>query len=197
MSVQLTGDWRKFEKVLANLANLDMTEIHQRIAARLYTNTRMRFRTGTDPEGTPWRKPKWRQGQPLRDTGTLLQSIHTKSSSAFAAVGTNMEYARIHQFGGVVKPKTAKCLAIPWSPEARQTGYARRFPRKLTLVWPKGSKSGWLVESGGSRRKHTKLHYLLRLQATIPERPFLGISSDDRTDVAEVILGFFKRAVRA
>ncbi len=196
MSVQLTDDWRKFERVLANLGNLDMAEIHKRIAARMDTNTRMRFRTGTDPEGAPWRKPKWRKGQPLRDTGVLLKSIHSKSSSAFAAVGTNNEYAKIHQFGGVIKPKTAKALAIPWSPEAKGVGYASRFPRKLALVWPKGSKSGWLVESGGSRRKHTKLPYRLRHQVTIPARPVLGISQDDRTDVAEVIQGFVKRAVR-
>lgn len=196
MSAQLTGDWGKLEKTLRNFTSLDMAEVHQRIAETLHTNTQKRFKSGTDPDGIPWRKPKWRTGDTLNDTGGLLGSILTKSSAAFAAVGTNKEYAKIHQFGGVIKPKTAKCLAIPWSPKAKGYGYARRFPRKLTLVWPKGSKSGWLVESGGSRRKHTKLHYLLRHQVTMPERPYLGISDDDRTDVADVIQGFLKGRIR-
>lgn len=193
MPVQLTGDWGKLTKALKALASLDMAEVHKRIAAKLHSNTRMRFKAGVDPDGIPWRKPKWRQGQTLRDTGALLKSIHEKSSSAFAAVGTNMEYARIHQFGGVVKPKNAKALAIPWSKEARQVGYARRFPKKLALVWPKGKSGGWLIEPG---KKSTKLHYLLRKQVTIPERAFLGITPADAEDVRDTIATFFKGKVR-
>lgn len=196
MSDQLTGDWGKFGKALRNLSSLDMADVHKRISRRILTNTRRRFRAGVDPEGVPWRKPKWRQGQTLRDTGTLRKSIHAKSSSAFAAVGTNIEYARIHQFGGVIRPKDTKFLAIPWSEEARGYGYARVFPKGRLRFKPGSRGPGGLVEDVGTRRKKTILHYLLRTQVTMPNRPFLGVSFDDRRDIKEVIGGFFKRAVR-
>lgn len=198
MPVKLEGDWGRLERVLRDVADADMTQIHRSISDRVLTNTTMRFRQGVDPEGAPWERPrwKWRPGPTMIGTKTLLNSIHAKSAPTFAAVGTNTEYARIHQFGGVIKPKTAKCLAIPWSDDARKYGYARVFPMRLRLVWPRGSDHGWLTEDQGSRNRKTVLHYLLRRQVTIPERPFLGLTPADMVDIGEVIRGFLIRAAR-
>ena len=49
------------------------------------------------------------------DTGNLVASINTKviaasSDTATAEVGTGVEYARVHEYGGVVKPLHAKML---------------------------------------------------------------------------------------
>ena len=49
------------------------------------------------------------------DTGNLVNSINTKitasnSDSATVEVGTNVEYAAIHEYGGVIKPIHAKRL---------------------------------------------------------------------------------------
>ena len=49
------------------------------------------------------------------DTGNLVGSINTKitassSDTATAEVSTGVEYARIHEFGGVIKPLHAKRL---------------------------------------------------------------------------------------
>jgi HK97 gp10 family phage protein len=68
-------------------------------------------------------------GQVLRvRTGSLRSSIHTQVSAAgdqvAASVGTNIRYARIHEYGGTipahtVTPKSARALAFFWKGEQR------------------------------------------------------------------------------
>ncbi len=53
----------------------------------------------------------------LQDSGQLASSIQSRSDAKSAAVGTNKEYAAIHQFGGktkphVIKPRNKKALAF-------------------------------------------------------------------------------------
>jgi len=66
-------------------------------------------------------------GQPLRDTGALQRSISSSATADHVAVGTNLKYARIHQFGGVIRPKNKKMLAFPGP-----TG-AIVFAKKVTI----------------------------------------------------------------
>ncbi len=49
-------------------------------------------------------------GKTLIDTGRFLGSITYEASDTSVAVGTNAIQAAIHQFGGTIKPKTAKKL---------------------------------------------------------------------------------------
>lgn len=54
-------------------------------------------------------------GKILQDTGRLASSISPESGPDYAQVGTNVVYARIHQFGGqtrphVIRAKRAKAL---------------------------------------------------------------------------------------
>lgn len=53
-------------------------------------------------------------GQTLkRQTGTLAKSLTYKLQDDFnAKVGTNVRYAAIHEFGGVILPKEAKALVF-------------------------------------------------------------------------------------
>jgi HK97 gp10 family phage protein len=53
--------------------------------------------------------------QKLRDTGNLINSIQKKKTkvtgnSGEVQVGTNVIYAAIHEFGGVIRAKNAKAL---------------------------------------------------------------------------------------
>lgn len=43
-------------------------------------------------------------------TGNLRRSIDLIHYNYMAIIGTNLEYARIHEFGGTIKPKNAKAL---------------------------------------------------------------------------------------
>ena len=60
-------------------------------------------------------RPKWLgkwDGSPskLQDTGRLKSSIQRVFDDSSAVVGTNVIYAGIHQFGGIIRPKKAKAL---------------------------------------------------------------------------------------
>lgn len=53
-------------------------------------------------------RPAWlgikREGMILQKSGRLISSIQAFSDNDSAVVGTNVEYAAIHQFGGKTKP---------------------------------------------------------------------------------------------
>ena len=62
------------------------------------------FKGGVNPYGKPWDSISHRDGQPLRDTGILSRSLHYEATVDELEVGTNINYARVHQdgFSGVV-----------------------------------------------------------------------------------------------
>lgn len=117
------------------------------IAALGESSTRMRFRTQKGPDGTAWKKGRKKSGRTLTKDGHLSGSISSRATSSEAIWGVNRVYAAIHQFGGVIKPRTKKAL---------------RFK----------------VAGGG---------FVTAKQVTIPARPFLGISDDDRDDILHVL----------
>ena len=100
----------------------DLTPVMDAIGQELMTSTDFRFKTETDPKGVPW-KPSMAsydrgpspaggrfgnpdRGKTLTDTGRLRQSINRRASRDEVIVGTNVQYAAIHQFGGKTKPHT-------------------------------------------------------------------------------------------
>lgn len=125
---------------------------------------------------------------PLRDTGALLASLGSGSPYVIDVVtfnyfeyGTRLIYARLQNEGGTILPTKSKALAIPRTPEAVRAGSPRRFPRKLTLIWPKGKRSGRLVEKTTKGKNQVPVmitHFLLLLSAVIPARPFLTVTPD-------------------
>ena len=62
----------------------------------------------------PSQRVKDEGGQTLSDTGRLRRSITVAAGDGWASVGTNVVYAAIHQFGGTIRPKTAKALKTPY-----------------------------------------------------------------------------------
>lgn len=125
------------EKAAGNLQ-----PIYEVVGNVLLNRIRLCFKLGIDPWGSPWAKIKWRAprtaqksdgtkkltpagrkqvqantagkaGSPLRDKGLLQRSITAKASTDGVIVGTNLRQARIHQFGGTIRPKKAKVLAFP------------------------------------------------------------------------------------
>lgn len=101
--VRLTGDWRKADRVLKALAERSLfARIHKRIAAYGVASTQDRFRSEKDPQGNRW-IPSLRAilkgGQTLTDTARLRKSITGKGTASRAMWGTNVVYARRHNFG--------------------------------------------------------------------------------------------------
>lgn len=89
----------------------------QEIARYMETQVRLGFRQSQSPYGAQWAPIHHRQGQPLIDSRDLLGSITSAYGADFAEVGTNKEYAPIHQFGGATgKNNAAQITARPYLP---------------------------------------------------------------------------------
>lgn len=91
------------------------------IGLEMVTSTARRFETGTAPDGSRWARSitALREGrQTLIKTARLRDSITYNATSTDVEVGTNVEYAGIHQGGATIPPHTirarrARALAIP------------------------------------------------------------------------------------
>jgi len=131
-----------------------------RVGAVLESSTRARFRTGLAPDGTPW-KPSIRAlvkgGKTLVDHAHLRDSITHDAEDRKTEVGSNLIYAAIHQFGGIIRAKAG--------------GY-------LTFQIP---GVGW-------RRVAS---------VAIPARPYLGVSEDDRVNIADQVGLYLRKALAA
>lgn len=79
----------------------------------LVNRIRLCFRMGVDPWGSPWAALKFRRGQPLRDTGRLMNSIVANPDDKGVTVGTNARQARLQHYGGTVVAGPGKTLAFP------------------------------------------------------------------------------------
>ena len=83
----------------------NMTPVFATIGRVLLARIKLCFMMGVDPWGSPWAALKLRRGQPLRDTGRLNRSFVARPDASGVTVGTNVSYARTHQFGAVIEPK--------------------------------------------------------------------------------------------
>jgi len=108
---------------------------------------------------------------------TLHQQVMEKgSTSAKIGMGTDLEYAAIHEFGGIITPKTAKYLAIPIN---GATG-SPRDRDDLSLRKTGGGNLVLVDESG--------VQFVLKQSVYIPAQPFLRPAMDENVDriMAEV-----------
>ena len=109
-SQTMQGDWSKFRNQLNKLAKINYKKMHEQIGEALVANAQLRFRDQVDPEGRPWPKGHKSRGQTLTRTARLSSSITHKATAKQVEYGTNVKYARIHQFGGTIRAKKAKFL---------------------------------------------------------------------------------------
>lgn len=156
------------------------------------------FVRSADPDGKAWRPLLFQRPRggslPLRDTGVLMASVTAagkghveRVTNVSVTVGTNLEYAAIHQAGGVVYPKKT-FLAIPKTREAQRAGSPRRFPR--VLFAKVGKQGGVLVEA-----KSGTVQYALARQVTIPARPFLGFGRRLLDKLKQLVEGWLAEPV--
>lgn len=111
--------------------------------------------------------------QGLIRTRNLSRSVHlevAESTNETAAVdiGTNVEYAALHEFGGTVQAKSSKYLAIP-------VGSYKGSPRKHNDLRVRKTGGGNLVmvdEAG-------VVQYVLKTSVTVPAQPYLRPAADE------------------
>lgn len=109
-------------------------DLAEAVGEALVSSTRKRFKDVTDPEGNRWKesaRAKSEGGQTLTETASLKNSIVYEASPTTVVVGTNKEYAAIHQFGGEIEPKKASMLRFQvggkWVSAQQVTMPARPF----------------------------------------------------------------------
>ncbi|OQY20081.1 MAG: phage virion morphogenesis protein [Desulfobacteraceae bacterium 4572_35.1] len=87
----------------------------EELGEMLASSSRQRFKDEQGPDGEDWKKSRRAQeegGQTLSDDGILKNSIGYEASDSMAIVGTNDIRAAIHNYGGVIKPKSGGKLAF-------------------------------------------------------------------------------------
>jgi phage gpG-like protein len=123
--IRVTG-LREARAKIAALGAFDRAELMDMLGAIGVRQTRRRLRSEkTAPSGAAW--PKNRKGtSTLVASGALLDSVHHIASATSARWGSNKIYARIHNEGGIIKPKAKKVLA--W-----RDGNGFVFARQVTM----------------------------------------------------------------
>ena len=124
--------WGGFDKALGNagkrLANTKA--LMESVGEALVSGVKNRFKAEETPEGKKW-QPSARAasegGKTLTETARLRDSIDYAATPTKVMVGSNLAYARIHQLGGVIKPKKGKFLKF------RGQGGQEVFVKQVTI----------------------------------------------------------------
>lgn len=143
----------------------------QVIAQDMLKEVQLNFRGEKTPDNEKW-KPSQRalreSGKTLSDTGRLKKSISGKFDGLSAAVGTNVEYAAIHQFGGTFEIRERS--------QYQSMSYNKKTGK---LMMAKKSKSN--IKFGITIRAHS---------VNIPDRKYLGINYVQRRRYERIISNY-------
>lgn len=155
------------------------------MAAYLLFSTQRRFQRQVSPEGQKWAPLARRTAMAkirgrrrgtsniLRVTTMLYGSLVEASNDRSAEVGTNVEYAAIHQFGGEITQYARSQRA-----SFKKIRNRYRFAKRGT----KGS-----VERNITIGEHS---------VKIPARPYLGFNEQDRAELIAIGEEWMERQVR-
>lgn len=117
----------------------DMTPVMKTIGEIVVHQVDHAFESGTAPGGARWKEServRKHGGQTLIDSARMRNSITNHPSAMQVVVGTNVEYAAIHQFGGQIRPKKKKALSFGGMLRSSVTMPARPFlPDQSSLDW--------------------------------------------------------------
>lgn len=147
----------KLAKELAGMADriTDKGVLLRRAGGVVRESIRTNFAVGGRPE--KWQPLKVRQGQPLRDTGRLQNSITSRVRGGVVLVGTNVEYAAVQNFGAKKGSFGETVVQVRAHQRTGKSGRAytvRAHPRKVKL--PRGD---------------------------IPARPFMLVQDEDIVEI--------------
>jgi len=164
-SIQVTLDDNDVMSKLGRLAarGKSLAPVMRAFGDYLVKETRTRFEQEKDPEGHRWEKLsdytlKFKKGsQILTESTDLRNSFARRAGATSVRVGTDREYAALHQFG------LKKTLKI------------KSHRRKVKSRSKKGISSGVAFVKAHKRKVDTVA------------RPFLGFTPQDRQELIETI----------
>lgn len=111
-------------------------------------------------------------------TGHLHRSIGRegpgkRGRKIIGAVGSDIPYAPIHEFGGTITPKRANFLTIPLGAAKTPAGAGRGRARDFPNTFVRRSKAGKLIIFQKISRNRIIPLFLLVKSVRIPKRPWL------------------------
>jgi len=108
-----------------------------------------------------------------KDLGDLVRSISYEvfPDKLSVRIGSNLVYAAIQEFGGVITPDKAGALTIPVHPDAKGKR-ASDFP-DLIFIKREGANPLLVRKSGGPRSEKFDIMFVLVKSAEIPAHPYL------------------------
>lgn len=119
------------------------------------------------------------------------------------APSDSIPYANVHQYGGEIRPRLARNLAIPMGRQERLSGGARRWWHQQTQkglkpfvysAWTgKGNKFIAMVDP---ETKKLKLHWLLKEKVFMPQRRYFGWNSEYEAEIEKAFAGRLQAIVR-
>lgn len=157
----------------------DMTDVMTAIGDALVRSTHVRMEREQAPDGTAWQKSRRAAetgGRTLYKIGHLYQSITSQAGPDSVAVGSDVVYAAIHQFGGDVQHAARV-----------QTIYRRLADMQAERPAP-------FVKRG--RATFVSNHQVAAHTVTMPARPYLGVSADDQAEILAVVEDAFLLAMQ-
>ncbi len=170
ITIQANGE-SLIVQALERFSGLDQTkqQLFEAIGSTVSNNIRRRWMVGEGLEG------KWRisgrvarqGGTTLRDTSRLMNSITHNVLPNGVEIGTDVEYAAIHHFGGEINHEARMRRA--YFRQGRDGTVGNRFVRQ--------SRSNFMQETMGKPYK-----------VNMPRRPFLGLTETDENEVMDIIV---------
>lgn len=157
-------------KALERLSKFDQTKVQlfDEIGSTVSNNIRSRWLRGEGLEGK-WiisRRVARQGGTTLRDSSRTMNSFTHNVLSTGVEIGTNVEYAAIHHFGGEIKHEAR--MKRTYFRLGRNGNVGNRFVRK--------SRSNFMQETTG--KPYT---------VNMPRRPFLGLTESDENEVIGIV----------
>lgn len=161
----------------------NLKPVMQVIAQDMMTTKDMNFRNQQSPDGVKWdlltiptinarRNKKKTSIKILQDTGRLKASFTTESDNKTAKIGSNVEYAAIHQYGGTIN-KNAR------------SGYMY-FGNNKYGEYGLVKKKKAILKKGVTYQSHT---------IVIPQRQMIGLTDAKKKRYSSMITNYIVKGV--
>lgn len=163
MYIKVSADDKEVLQVIEGYARRlsNMRPAMLNIGEAIRTSVERNFAAGGRPPWEPSARVKLAGGETLSDTGRLRRSLTVRAGERSVAVGTNVKYAAVHQFGA----KKGSFGTV--------TAHVREHIRKI---------AGKEI----TVKAHTREQSLP--WGTIPARPFLMEQDEDRAEINHILI---------
>ena len=125
-------------------------------------------------------------------TGNLRRSfqesrakkVQERGDGVIGTVGTNQKYAKIHEYGGTIRPVKSKWLTIPLKDAMTAKGVARGKARDFKGAFFAKSKAGNLILFGESMVGSGNIVplFVLKKMVRMPRSPFMRPSLEEKRE---------------